>query len=294
MTISRATIGAGLVVLSACVFSATTVATVIAYEGGANPTSVIAIRFAGAIVVLFVLLKVTGVNMRLTPRDRNIAFVLGAIQALQSYCLYTSFDHIPVGLTMIIFYIYPLMIGIIAASIGQDRLTWRLVVGLVGAFIGLMLVFNVSTQGLRSPGVIYAALAAVCWSTLVVASTTLIRGRDSRPVTLHTQLSACVLFGIYLLIAGDAQLPTTQLGWVGFLSTPLFYAVAVTSFFAAVAMIGSVRASLIMNSEPVATITLGYLILGQVLTPLQLVGAGFVIAALVASRWRAVQAEKPT
>jgi drug/metabolite transporter (DMT)-like permease len=40
-----------------------------------------------------------------------------------------------------------------------------------------------------------------------------------------------------------------------------------------------------MNFEPVATAILGFLILGQTLTPLQLLGGAFVIMALFAARW---------
>ena len=37
-----------------------------------------------------------------------------------------------------------------------------------------------------------------------------------------------------------------------------------------------------MNMEPVAALVLGYLVLGQALTPVQLVGGGIVLAGIVA------------
>lgn len=42
------------------------------------------------------------------------------------------------------------------------------------------------------------------------------------------------------------------------------------------------RSSLVMNLEPVASILFGFLLLGQILTPIQLSGAAIVIAAVVA------------
>ena len=59
------------------------------------------------------------------------------------------------------------------------------------------------------------------------------------------------------------------------------------AFFTATQIIGSVRTSLLMNFEAVSAILLGYLILGQALTPMQLVGAAIVIAALFVARRRA-------
>ena len=43
--------------------------------------------------------------------------------------------------------------------------------------------------------------------------------------------------------------------------------------------------SLIMNFEPVAAVVLGFTMLGQVLTPLQLLGAGLVVGAIIVGRW---------
>lgn len=52
-----------------------------------------------------------------------------------------------------------------------------------------------------------------------------------------------------------------------------------------IAIVGSVRAGLIMNFEPVASVVLAYAVLGQTLTPLQLAGGALVISALIAARW---------
>ena len=40
-----------------------------------------------------------------------------------------------------------------------------------------------------------------------------------------------------------------------------------------------------MNVEPILTITLGFVVLGQVLSPLQLAGAALVIGAIFALKW---------
>ena len=65
------------------------------------------------------------------------------------------------------------------------------------------------------------------------------------------------------------------------------YAIAITAFFGSVSLIGSLRTSLFMNVEPIATIALGFFVLGQVLTLLQLAGAAMVISAIFALKWDA-------
>ena len=52
-------------------------------------------------------------------------------------------------------------------------------------------------------------------------------------------------------------------------------------------MIGSVRAAFFMNVEPISTISLGFVVLGQVLTLPQLAGAALVFGAIFALKWDA-------
>ena len=83
----------------------------------------------------------------------------------------------------------------------------------------------------------------------------------------------------------ELNLPQTTQGWVGYIAVPVFYTIAISAFFAGISLIGAVRASLVMNLEPVGSIALGFILLGQVLTPRQLLGAAIVIGAVTATKW---------
>ncbi len=287
MNLERIWVGVGLVLFAAVVLATTSVAAVISFNAGANPSAVVVIRFMGGAIVLYTLLLATGAPARLTPRARLIAAAIGAAQAVQSYALYSSLDRIPVGLTMIIFYVFPLMVGVLASAIGQDRLTRRLIAALAIAFMGLILVFNVTGAGLDLAGALFAGLAACAWTIVVVFGTRLAAGGDSRPVTLHIQLSALIWFSIALAVTGEMRFPTGAGGWTALALIPFLYGLAMAAFFTATQIIGSVRTSLLMNFEAVSAIVLGYLVLGQALAPLQLAGAAIVIAALIVARRRA-------
>ncbi len=66
---------------------------------------------------------------------------------------------------------------------------------------------------------------------------------------------------------------------------PCSYTIAVATFFAGIAWVGGVRASLVMNLEPIASIALGFILLGQSLSERQLLGAAIVIMAVTAVKW---------
>lgn len=289
MNANRVWAGVGLVLFAAVALAAASSATVISFRDGANPSAAVVIRFIGGAVVLYALLRVSGAPAGLSPRATLIAFAIGGVQAAQGFALYSSYERIPVGLTMIIFYVFPLLVAVVASAIGQDRLTGRLIAALAIAFVGLVLVFNITGEGLDLAGAAYAGLAAVGWAIVVVFGTGLAAGGDSRPVTLHIQLSALVLFALALVVAGEVRFPTSGVGWTALALIPFLYGAAMAAFFTATQIIGSVRTSLLMNLEAVFAIILGYLVLGQALTPVQLAGAGIVIAALFVARRRVDQ-----
>ncbi len=282
-------LGIGLVLLSAVSFSATSASAVISYQGAANPIAVITVRFLGGIVLLALLLKFTGKSMGLPSRHRWMAIGLGVFLAGQSFFLYSSFELIPVGLTMIIFYIYPLMVAMVESYTGHEKLSKAVWGALVFAFVGLILVFNVTGEGLNTRGAIYAVIAGLGWGVLTILSSRVMKGGDSYAVTLHMQIGAVAVYLLICLVTLDVALPNTSRGWAGFVALPLVYTIAVTAFFAAVSVIGSVRASLFMNIEPVGTITFGFVLLGQVLSLPQMLGAAFVISAIIAVRWDGVR-----
>jgi drug/metabolite transporter (DMT)-like permease len=68
---------------------------------------------------------------------------------------------------------------------------------------------------------------------------------------------------------------------------------AVILYLRAVSRIGAAQASLLSTLEPIFTIALAALLLGDRLTPLQLAGAALVLGAVVLSELRARGIEEP-
>jgi drug/metabolite transporter (DMT)-like permease len=279
--------GAGMALVASMGFSALTIVAVLTFREGTSPLAAVIIRFPGAIIVLAVILLASGVSMRVPRRETWMCCGLGVLLGAQSYTLYRSFELIPVGLTMTIFYVYPLIVGVVAGVTGQDRISRALGFALVIAFAGLVLVFNVSGAAMAGEGALHAVLSALFWAALTLLSVKVMRNCDPRAASLNMQVSAAAIFIAIWLVSGGVTLPRTAFGWVTFLAMPVCYAIAITTFFAAISLIGSVRASLIMNIEPITTIALGFVVLGQVLTPWQLTGAALVIGAIFALKWDA-------
>ena len=120
----------------------------------------------------------------------------------------------------------------------------------MGGFVGLALALEITGESANALGVGLAALASVLMAATALLSARVLKTDNARSVTLHMHISAAALFVLVSIVVGDLSLPQTTRGWVGYIGVPLFYTVAVATFFAGIAHIGAVRASLVMNLEP--------------------------------------------
>jgi len=274
--------GYAIVVVSAVAFAGNNVFSALSYEGGTTPLALITVRMALTLGVLVLLSAAFGLPMRLARQDRFAALGLGLLNGAMAFCLMSAFEHVAVGLAILVFYIYPALTAFGAWLIGQERLTRGLVIGLAGSFAGLALALEVEDLHANVAGLAFAATAAVLLTFIGLISNRVMRTAAPWPVTLHVHISAVSMFVIASLVTGDFALPGNERGWIGFATVPVVYTVAIVGFFVGIARIGAVRSSLLMNLEPVVSIALGFVILGQALHPQQLLGAAIVIASITA------------
>jgi drug/metabolite transporter (DMT)-like permease len=77
------------------------------------------------------------------------------------------------------------------------------------------------------------------------------------------------------------SLPHDNTGWFALACLTLLYGFAITSIFVLFARLDMANNAIALNFEPIAALTLGWLLLGQTVRGLQLVGMGVVLAAIV-------------
>ena len=285
-------IGYLIVIAAALAFAGNNAFAVWTYEGGATPLTLITIRNVFTLIALTVLMIVTRRAIALPRRERNAALGLGFLNSTMAFCLMSAFDHIAVGLAVLIFYLYPVLTGLGAWLTRQESLNRGILVGLVGSFAGLTLALGATDSSVSVFGMALAAAAALQMTAVILLSARVLQTDNARSVTLHMHISGASMFVVISMIAGDFSLPQTERGWIGLIAVPAFYTIAVATFFAGIAWIGGVRTSLVMNLEPIASIALGFIVLGQVLSERQLLGAAIVIAAVTAVKW--TSGNKPT
>lgn len=264
-------------------FALTNTTARLAFIGGSDPLTVADARFTFTALVLVVILRATGARFSLTRRDAYAAIALGVVTAVYSFAILSAIEKLGVSLAVLIFFLFPLFTSLIVAVMGWEKLTVTTMVAAAIAFAGLALTLGVDRENLAISGIIYGLIGALGLAVVSAVSSRVIRSGDSRPVTLYIVTTAAIVFIALSLFRGDFQLPQTSAGWVGYVGTSVFYAIGIIIYFATIAFIGPAKTSLFSYVEPLFTMAAAFVFLGELLMPLQIVGALIVVGALAAA-----------
>jgi drug/metabolite transporter (DMT)-like permease len=112
-------------------------------------------------------------------------------------------------------------------------------------------------------GIGFALAAATFYSIYIIAGAWL--GRRAPPLGMSTVViaSAAAVFAAAALVRGP-QWPTTADGWLAVVAIALVSTVAaITLYFAGLQRIGPTRASTLSMVEPLVTVTLAAVVLGE-------------------------------
>ncbi|MEO8675719.1 MAG: DMT family transporter, partial [Casimicrobiaceae bacterium] len=260
-----------------------------AFASGVDTPTLLALRFGIAAVAMFVLALLRKVPLP-TGSTLGALVLLGAIgYGGQAYSFFTALTLAPAGVVALLLYLHPALVALLAAALLHERLTPVKLVALAIALSGMVLTIApalMTTEGMPAgPGIAmgigFAIAAAVFYSLYIVAGAWIGRRVDAFPVSTVVIASAAVLF---IAVAGvrGPQWPQTPEGWAAVVAIALLSTVAaVTLYFAGLKLIGPTRASTLSTLEPLVTVTLAALVLGENITPVQMAGGALILSAVV-------------
>lgn len=267
-----------LVLLSAVGFGSIALFARTAYAAGVSPTMLLAWRFLLAVAILAPVVWLRRLPM---PRGRALAgfALMGALYTAQSQCYFTALMHASSGLVGLLLYIYPVLVTLIALAFGWEKMDRRMLVLLLIAIAGLAIMLGGHLQG-RPFGIALGILAAAIYAVYITIGGRITQDTDPLAATLVVMITAALGNGAFAVAAGDAM-PAGLHAWLAIAAIALFSTViAICTFLVGIKYIGAPRASIVSTLEPVVTICLGVVFLGESVSPQQLVGGAMVLAAV--------------
>jgi len=280
---SRASVslGVSLAAFSAAVFGFGTTFAVLAYQGGSNPLTVVIFRAAAFVIVIGLAMAVLG---RLAPLSRHALFGtlwMAVTLVVVSLGYQGSVAFIPVSLAALIFYSYPLLVGLVAVMGGRDRMTAAKAAALLAAFFGLALALSPGLDVLDWRGIALALVAALAMAMTISFGGKAMRGEDALLMSVYTNVWMLVSLSIVVAVTGGVVLPGTRLGVIGVAGVCLTYVIAYACWYLALNLVRPVRLAALFNIEPLVTLLVAWLALGERMSAIQFLGAALVLASIL-------------
>jgi probable blue pigment (indigoidine) exporter len=277
-------LGPGIVAASS--FGITDVLTKVVFASGTDVLTLALFRGLVGLGIMFIWLRIGLTPLPFVSRARWIALGLGVLFAGIIFGIFKAIELVQVPIAILTYFVYPLLTGIAGTLLGIDRLGLRGAVAAIVAFLGLALMIGAHPQDLTMVGIAFALGAALCRTAVLLIARTELSGVDSRLTTWYSLVSSTGIFAIAALATWTWNTPQTAIGWVAIIIVSIGTAVATLTLFISTERIGPFRTALIMNLEPLLATILSAPLLGEFLTPIQLLGGAIMLIALVAFQMR--------
>ena len=256
-----------------------------AYEGGANGLTVATVRSLALVAALFLYCRMTGRSLALGRPDRGRCAGLGLLMAMGFYGNVGAVEYISIGLTALLFFTFPPLIGLLQAVLDRAWPAPAKVAAIALAFAGLATMLGVSLGATDPRGVALAlgAAVAVAWNSVGIVRAV---GHVGPLVAMfHMAVASAIALPVLTLATGGVQLPVSGSGWAGMLGVVALQCLSLPLYFVAVARIGALKSAMLANVQPVTSIVAARALFGELLGAAQLVGGAMVLAGVMLLQW---------
>lgn len=255
------------------------------YREGMTPDSVLFFRYLLAIPILGFMMWSRGMSFRLEGRAVTLVAVMGLLMAVSSYALFESYNHIDVGIASTLLFVYPIMVSLIGRIVFGEQLRSRVVVSMLGALVGVALLYNTgSGMTLSTAGTLLAMGSGLAYAVYIVGvNRSVLRDMPSLKLTFYVIVFGISFFLIRVVVSGELPMPSAEHWWlwgdvVGIAVFPTAISFLCTT--AAIHAIGSSPTAILGALEPVTGVVVGVCLFGEQLTPIVVLGMLLIIASV--------------
>jgi drug/metabolite transporter (DMT)-like permease len=283
------------VAVSAACFSTLAVLTKLIYAYDVKPLPLLTWRFLIVSVLMASYVALTApsaLKVRLADMRRFAVLALLGYGAASVCFFFALASGTSASVVAMLLYTYPAMVVLASAVFQGERMDPRRIGAVVLTFAGCALVVGVFAGGVQVSwlGVLLGLGAAAGYTVFTMLSYTWITEKPRSVLMTYTFGLAALGTGVLTLITGGSLSPV---GWVWQVWLLLGLIVLVPTFVAVILLfrgmkrLGTTRTAIVSTLEPLFTIALAALLLGDRLTLTQWLGAALVLTGVLLAEWRA-------
>lgn len=245
-----------------------------------HPTTIAFFRvLIGGLTLIIVSVLVKGLETLKVNGFFKRLVVLGALLAAGWYFLFQAMKLIPIGAAVLINYLAPVFVAVLAPSVLHERLEKKIAIAIVLSILG---VFLISYQGLGSGelnilGIIFGLLAAISYGGFVIYSKQTLAKLSYYTVAIYSYLVSALILSPSLLLIKSPLSPNSLI--LLFLMGVLNTGVAVTLYLKGLRSLKAQEAATITYLEPLSAIIFGYFMLGQEISIGIILGGALILTS---------------
>jgi len=271
-----------LCLVSAACFGAMPIFAKQAYAEGLGITPLLALRFAIASAMLWTLIAV---RRRSLGSLRGVAagVALGLFgYSVQAGLYFGALQRIDAGLASLLLYAYPAFVTVTAIAMRRESPSRRKFGALGLASGGVALVLLGGGPGAIDPvGAAMAVGSALFYTVFILASDRVTAHTPAVPFAASVVTGSALAFGLAALLDGGGVGASTEgVMWAAIIAS-VSTVLPIVLFMAGLARVSPSTASIASTVEPPVTVALAWVVFGETLGPLQLLGGAFVLSAVV-------------
>ncbi|HVD46891.1 MAG TPA: DMT family transporter [Candidatus Limnocylindria bacterium] len=275
--------GTAMVLASATGFGSLAILAKLGYAEGLGSEQALAFRFLLAAFGMVAIAFLVGQNPLRIERKRLILLLaMGAIgYCAQSLTYFIALRSLPASLVVLIAYIYPSLVVAAGWLFLHRAVSAMHLLALAASFVGLVMLVG-GAQFQIAWALVLAVASPVIYTAYILVGERVMGSVPALAASAVIITGAAVSFCILAAINHELALPLTVGGWAVVVGLAVFPTMlAISLFLAGLPRVGASRAALLSTWEPVVTVGLAVIVLGDRLSFVQVIGGLLVLLAVV-------------
>ncbi len=249
---------------------------------GLGVPTLLAFRFLLAAAVLWTWLLARGTPVRLPLKTTLGLMAMGGLYVVEAGLYFLSARRIPVALTAVLLYLYPALVAVAAWLRGRHAFTGRDGLALALSLGGTALAVGRLGGATDTLGVLMGLATAVGYTIYLLLGERVQQGLPTLVVAACVITTAGFGFLGWALVSHAWQPALALQAWKPLVGIALLCTVLpIPLHLAGLARIGAPKAAMVSTTEPISAACFGALLLHEIPTPLQALGAFLILVAVV-------------
>ena len=235
----------------------------------------------GGILLTCLVLIRGGFDRDSIRKDRLPLLLGGAALGLNWVTLFEAYRLLNVSLATLIYYAGPILVLIFSPIFFREKLTAKKTVSVIAVVIGLICISgSIVGTGMDLSGLLVAALSAIFYAALIIFNKRVTHTGGLQTAAIELDVAFLVVSVYTLFTAGIPHITSADIPYIaviGLVNTGLAYVL----YFSGLQRLSGQSVALISYLDPVSALILSALVLHEVMTPVQIIGAVLIIGGAI-------------